>query len=62
MKFSQDLIEKMKQWNREVDGTEISDAEANEALRNICEYFDTLARWDREAREKDAAEELLNDS
>ena len=53
MKFSQELTEKMKEWYFKVEGKIISDEEANDAWETICEYFETLARWDKEAKDKD---------
>lgn len=53
MKYSQKLIDKMKQLYRDHDGSEIDDEEANEAWVAICDYFETLIRWDKEEKEKE---------
>lgn len=52
--FSKDSIETMKRWYREYDGTEINDDEAVVAWKAICEYFEILDRWDKEAKQKDS--------
>jgi len=36
---------KLKAWYENKSGTKITDDEANEALQNLVDFFEILARW-----------------
>lgn len=58
MEISNGFIDQMKKLYFEQDGTVMNDAEAREACENLCEVFQTLLDWDREAEKKRQAENL----
>lgn len=55
MQFEQKFIDKMKQWYRDRDGTELSDHEANEAWNNLCGFFELLHEIDQRVKKEDSA-------
>lgn len=58
MDFGRDLIDKMKQWHRDSTGEEIDDQEANEAWKNLCEYFELLMQIDERVKREDSEKHM----